>query len=67
MKRLECQGRVCVYSVVSQGWAVWISYLAMLESIKPLGHGFLSLIKLFSWHYGALQDISNDLLGHGHP
>lgn len=38
----------CVFSFVSQGCLVWISYLAMLElSIKPLGCGFLSLIKLF--------------------
>lgn len=45
--KLESQGRVCACGVVSQGWLAWISYSAMLESIKPQGHGFLSLIKLF--------------------
>lgn len=45
-KRLESQGSGCACRVVSQGWSAWINYLAMLESIKPLGCRFLSFIKL---------------------
>lgn len=46
-KRPEWWGRGGAVSFVSRGWLVWISYLAILDGIQPLGRGLLSLVKLF--------------------
>lgn len=47
VKRIKCQEGVGPSSFFTQGCLVWVSYLAMVESMKLMASGFLPLVKVF--------------------